>query len=104
MKPIVPFLLSLLLFACGASKNAGLQADPTEERLTGTVHIQSTCGALIEAKIGKEKVTIFPNNLDEKYQVEGMKLKFYFRNSSIPVPANCPAQARGNVEEVTPLR
>ncbi len=104
MKSILPFLAIMLLFSCGSARNAAMPTDPTEERIVGTVHIEKDCGTLINAKIGKTRVTIFPNNLDEKYHVEGMKIKFFFKNSSIPVPANCPAQARGNVEEVTPLR
>lgn len=100
MKLIIPIFLAAALFSCGTPKNNALQTDPTTERLTGTVHISEGCGTLIHAKAGKQKLVIFPNNLDEKYQVEGMKISFYFKNSSIPVPVKCVADARGNVEEV----
>lgn len=103
MKLFIPLLLAALL-SCGTAKNNEIQHDPTQDRMTGTVRIVNGCGPLIDAKAGSYKITILPNNLDEKYQVEGMKLKFFFRNSSIPVPAACKADATGNVEEVTPLR
>ena len=75
-----------------------------EERVIGIVHLSETCGALITAQVGNREVILFPNNLDDKFKREGMKLKFFFLNSSMPIPNGCTADARGDLKDVNAVR
>lgn len=94
-------LLTAFLFSCGTAKNGKVQKDPTVELLKGTVHIVENCGTLIYTKIGKNNVVIYPNDLLDEFHVDGLKIEFFYKNSSIPVPKGCTADARGNVEGVS---
>lgn len=114
MKSLVPFLFfSVILFSCGTAKKAPElvvaeekpQADViAESRIVGVVHINRSCELVIDAKIGEMDYSIIPNNLDDKFKIDGMKIKFFFKNSSMPVPEGCSANARGNVEQVNIVR
>lgn len=116
MKVVAFIFVFALLISCGTARktnqmdkvqneNPELQQDIVDtERIVGTVRLNKECGTLIYAKIGETEIIIIPENLDEKYQKEGMKIKFFFKNSSLPIPWDCIASSRGRVEEVTPLR
>ncbi len=75
-----------------------------EERVIGIVHLDEKCGIIIIAQVADRELNLLPNNLDEKFKKEGMKLKFFFLNSSMPIPNGCNAVARGDLKEVNAIR
>ncbi len=110
MKFIIVAISVLGFFSCTTPKTI-TQENPTmerdilaEERVIGIVHLNETCGALITAQVGDREVILYPNNLDEKFKKEGMKLKFFFLNSSMPIPNGCNAAARGDLKDVNAVR
>ena len=110
MKFIIVALSVLGFFSCTTTKtitqkNSTMERDIlAEERVIGIVHLNESCGALITAQVGNREVILYPNNLDEKFKKEGMKLKFFFLNSSMPIPKECNAVARGDLKDVNAIR
>jgi hypothetical protein len=106
------YLTSLLfvIFACTTSKNISHENRTSvkdilnEERVIGIVHLDEICGIIITAQVGSRQVNLLPNNLDEKFKKEGMKLKFFFLNSSMPIPKGCIGDARGDLRDVNAIR
>ena len=102
--------LLLVIFACITSKisseeNSTHEKDIlNEERVIGIVHLDENCGVIITAQVGSREVNLLPNNLDDKFKKEGMKLKFFFLNSSQEIPKGCSAAERGDLREVNAVR
>jgi hypothetical protein len=96
MKFFVLFAALFVFFACTSSKTA--------ERVTGIVHLDENCGATITTKVGSKEMNLIPNNLDEKFKKEGMKLKFFFVNYSMSVSKGCKAELRGDLKDVNAIR
>lgn len=111
MKLLICFCLLSVSMACGNMKK---QEKPStepdkvsnmdEERMVGTVRKEKEGCVLIHVKTENRDILIYPNNLDERFQVNNMRIKFFFYNSSMPSPEDCFANARGNLGDVTPLR
>jgi len=84
-----------LLFAlnsCKSQDNAQISDESTEitqERIIGTVKKSSECGFYIESIIEENKFLFMPDNLEEKFRVEGMKLKFGYKASKTKLADKC---------------
>ena len=110
MKFLYLTFLLFVIFACTTSKNINYENRTNEkdvlnkERVIGIVHLDEICGVIITAQVGSREVNLLPNNLDEKFKKEGMKLKFFFLNSSMPIPKGCIADARGDLRDVNAIR
>lgn len=119
------FLLSslFLFFACGSQKEVATNSvnetkeeveevvEETEEalnnnfRIVGTVHTTDKgCGVYIDAKMEDTSVKMYPVNLDEKYQVEGMFIRFTYALSRAMQPSECDCSKVVSLSDVTPLR
>lgn len=100
----------LVIFACTTSKISSEENSTHEkdilnaERVTGIVHLDENCGATITTKVGSKEMNLIPNNLDEKFKKEGMKLKFFFVNYSMSVSKGCKAELRGDLKDVNAIR
>ncbi len=115
------FLLSglFLFFACGSQKEvAANTVNETSEnvedasdtmndnfRIVGTVHtIDKGCGVYIDAKLEDRSVKMYPVNLDEKFSVEGMFIRFTYAPSRAMQPSGCKCDRVVSLSDVTPLR
>lgn len=74
------------------------------DHISGTVRVTDDCGAYIEVIKGDVAHSYYPVNLDSRYQVEGMRLKFAFELSKTKPPVACPNFEPITVSDVTPLR
>ena len=78
MKKYSYLLILAVLSACATPQQAesGIRS---ENRIIGIVELrQEDCGVVILANTEEKEEVFLPDNLDEKYRVEGMKLKFYY--------------------------
>ncbi|MCH2230431.1 MAG: hypothetical protein MK105_08810 [Crocinitomicaceae bacterium] len=123
------FLLSglFLFFACGSQKEVAANTvnetsenvedtaqDAVEDasdtmddnfRIVGTVHtIDKGCGVYIDAKLEDRSVKMYPVNLDEKFSVEGMFIRFTYAPSRAMQPSGCKCDRVVSLSDVTPLR
>ena len=110
---IKQLIIGAFLFGMISCSNSNKAIDPmqnpqrdilAEERVIGIVHLNEPCGIFITAQVGESQLNLIPNNLDEKFKKEGMKLKFFFLNSSMPIPKGCDAVARGDLKDVNAVR
>jgi len=96
--------------ACGLMKKEKPEvvdngSAPTEvERVIGTVRATDDCGFYIEYIKGDLARSLYPINLDAKFQVDGMRLKFAYEEAKAKAPENCPNFEPINVSDVTPVR
>ena len=78
---------------------------PSEaERVSGTVTFSEECGYSIQVVQGDVLRTYFPVNLDDKYKVDGMRVKFAFEQVNEKPPKECPDLIVISVSDFTPLR
>lgn len=104
-------LLSSLLivqFACKTPKTTETNEDPsdqiTQERIVGIVRKSNECGFYIEGTSEEKKVLYMPDNLESKFQVEGMKLKFGYKPSTTKLEKKCEDFKPVLISDVDPLR
>ncbi len=102
-----------MIASCGSSKTVAAENEPVEVtetaeaiRIVGTVHLSDTgCKLYIDARENDGTTfLLYPENLDPRFQVEGMYLKFYYAITHTELPENCKAQMSASLSEVTPLR
>lgn len=79
-------------------------APTTVKRTVGTVRSTEDCGFYIEVIVGDLAHSYSPVNLDAKFQVDGMRLKFAWEVSKTKPPKDCPNFEPVTVSDVTPLR
>lgn len=78
---------------------------PSESnRTVGTIRNTDDCGYYIEVFVGDVSHSYSPVNLDAKFQVDGMRIKFAYEVSATKPPQNCPNFEPVSVSDVTPLR
>ncbi len=79
--------------------------DTTEQnRFVGVVENATSCLVLkTEVKPGEYQL-LWPINLEEQYQVEGMKLKFTYAINRAQIPEDCTADHAVKVYEVSRMR
>lgn len=76
----------------------------TAVHISGTVRVTDDCGAYIEVIQGDVAHSFYPVNLDSRYQVDGIRLKFQYETSATKPPVACPNFEPITVSDVTPLR
>lgn len=79
-------------------------APNTEKRTLGTVRNTDDCGFYIEVFVGDLAHSYYPVNLDEKYKVDGMRLKFAWKAAKAKPPKDCPNFEPIEVSDVTAIR
>ncbi|HLP54043.1 MAG TPA: hypothetical protein VK151_03405 [Fluviicola sp.] len=97
-----------MINACGLHKEkpeVDHGSAPSESnRVVGTVRSTDDCGFYIEYIQGDVAHSLYPTNLDAKFQVDGMRLKFAYEATKAKVPENCPNFEPVTVSDLTPLR
>lgn len=102
-----------MMLSCGNSKHATIEevseviTESIEQiRIVGTVRISDTgCKVYIDAQENDGSTfKLYPENLDVRFQKEGMFLKFYYDKTATKLPENCEADISATLREVTPLR
>lgn len=104
---IIPFF-----FACESTKeiteeNTESNAESTNiEFYVGTVHIQKDNCLYVEAMIKEsdKPIKLYPVNLDEKFEVEGIKIKFEYAINRMMIPENCIADVAARFYKVSRVR
>lgn len=74
------------------------------DHISGTVRVTDDCGAYLEVIQGDVAHSYYPVNLDERFQIDGMRLKFAFEVSKTKPPVACPNFEPITISDVTPLR
>jgi len=110
-----------MMLSCGNGKNAtavneaqveieqvidGTPESGEKIRIVGTVHVsEAGCKLYIDAKENDGSLfKLYPENLDPRFQVEGMFLKFYYDKTESELPTDCDAKISATLTDVTPLR
>lgn len=106
-------LLIFSVFACGTNKKVEIldvppppQQENHFKRVVGTVVKQDVgCKLFILISHDEDEQKIVPLNLDERFQVNGMKLRFDY-TETIPATGSgeCKELKSALLEEVSPLR
>jgi len=102
------FLLVIALQACRTTKETPVTdngSSPSEvERVVGTVEKSEDCGFYITVIQGDVMRSYFPVGFEDKYKVEGMKLKFAHQPAKAKMPQACHDFIPVYISEVTPVR
>lgn len=68
----------LFLVACGTAQDASIGVR-SETRVVGIVHTNhGDCGLVIASENEGQELVFAPQNLEDKFKIDGMKLKFYY--------------------------
>lgn len=99
MKNIFLIFGIVILASCKTGENAVEDVidvtDTPEEtvidtRVLGTVHVSDTgCPVYIEAVTETGKLKMYPVNLEDKFKVEGLRLKFNYNPVKVSQPEGC---------------
>lgn len=111
MKILTFFALLLLTVQCSMHKNHEdhmvedkNSVSQIEPMMVGTVHVgHKECPLYIETKEEDMIVKMYPVNLDEKLQIDGIKIQFSYHPSKARQPENCAVDkvvALDNVSQV----
>ena len=112
MKLLVGILSMIVLFSCGTTQSIEGGEEVMDEaqvqkveRVLGVVHLNlNKCAVLIEISEGDETVYLAPTNLEDKFRVEGMKLKFDYIPTTVGQNLLCADSQPVMVEEVSVMR
>jgi hypothetical protein len=104
-------LLIIALLLAGSCKTMK-EKDPVDngseqnavKRTLGTVRKTDDCGFYIEVLIGDLAHSYYPTNLAAKFQVDGMRLKFTWKQAKAKPPKDCPNFEPVEVSDVTAVR
>lgn len=79
---------------------------PLTERVVGTLQLlgKDNCRAIIKVNNKGVVQKFVPTNLEEKYYVDGIRLKFAYVKSTDAMPKDCRGEAYISVSDVTSLR
>lgn len=110
----------LLLVACGSTQNVestsvGTTSTIEEEveqveqikphRIIGYVKLDKACGVYIDAEIEQGvKKRLYPINLDDKFKIDGVLIKFNYNFSRAAAPGGCECDYTVSVHEVSIMR
>lgn len=92
----------LLLFACKTSQP---QQETEIKKAIGYVVLnESNCGAELKIETEGQTLLLFPENLEEHFKRDGVRLRFSYHSSSEKVKHNCSNAEVIKLVEVTPIR
>ena len=92
----------LLLFACKTSQH---QQETEIKKAIGYVVLnESNCGAELKVETEDKTHLLFPENLEEHYKRDGVRLRFLYHISNKKVKYNCSNAEVIQLVEVTPIR
>jgi hypothetical protein len=97
-------LIPVLLMSCRTTKQVDNGSGTEPMRTIGTVRATEDCGYYIEVVVGDVAHSLSPVNLDARFQVDGMRLKFAYEDSKTKPPVSCPNFEPVTLDDVTPLR
>jgi hypothetical protein len=96
MKLLVLTLVFISLFSCKTTKEVvktevlPMLEESASTITLGTVRLQSKgCDLIIEIEENGVKKTFFSFGIEEKFKVEGLRLKFVYTLSRAPKPKDC---------------
>lgn len=73
---VAMYVLLFALVSCGMTKN---NKEQVSERVLGTVHLNyNNCPLLIEIEVNQKKEYFVPINLNEKFKVDQLHVKFSY--------------------------
>jgi hypothetical protein len=121
IKPIIFFAIPFLILGCGNQKETvdsdkvnNSNTEIVEEivteksenyRVIGIVVLnEGNCPIYIKAKDGDREIRMYPMNLEAKYKVDGMKLKFAYERSRGAQPEECDIDMVVSMSDVTLMR
>lgn len=95
--------------SCGTGNEMAKNSDPVameDTRLVGKVRIgeRDGCPFYLETYEDGRSLTMYPVNLDDKFKIEGVKIKFDYTPSRAMQPENCSVDKVVSLNNVTPLR
>lgn len=76
----------------------------TGTEIVGTVVYQKFCPIYILADVNNETVKLHPTNLDTRFQVDGMKIKFNYKVTKATMPSECNFKAAVEVSNVKSVK
>lgn len=111
MKTIILSLILASTFACKSSKETVQteekpMSDKTETyRTLGTVHLNSKgCPFTIDIEEDGIKKSLYPISLEDKFKVEGLRLRFVYALSRAPQPKDCKCDHVVTLTDVSAIR
>ena len=101
---IISIVLSLI--SCGTAKKNESELFATEgQRIMGIVHIaKDNCPLYISCNVESLDVNINPKNLEEKFQREGLRLKFSLTSTETAGKNDCNIDYNSDLIEVAAYR
>ena len=109
LRPALFLLVCMFaLHACHTTKEATTidnGSSPSEtNRMVGTIEESGECGFYIHVAQGEATRSYFPVNLEDKFKVAGMRVKFASKPVEVPPPQACPDLIVITVSDLTPIR
>ena len=111
MKLLVLTLVFISLFSCKTTKEVvktevlPMLEESASTITLGTVRLQSQgCDVVIEVEENGIKKTFFPFGIEEKFKVEGLRLKFVYTLSRAPQPKDCKCDHVVVLNDVSAVR
>ncbi len=88
-----------------AEETAESTEEEAVERFVGVVHTSETgCLVTIEMTAGDKTILCYPVNIEDKYKVEDMVLKFAYTESRAQQPEGCDADMVISISDVAIMR
>ena len=76
---------------------------PDNLRAIGKVFVsEGDCPLFIRTDVDGNKINVYPINLPDKYQEDGLQIDFEYRLSRAPQPAGCSVKYTVSIESVSP--
>lgn len=113
MKYLSILALALIIFSCKVGEEIVEAQDQVEDvaetvedtRVIGLVHTSPTgCPYFIEAKTDDGPLKMYPINLEDKFKVDGLRLKFNYNVVKASQPAGCDTDIAVELIEPTAYR
>ncbi len=100
-------LLGLTFNSCGNKKNDNSMTENHGMMMDGVVTMSSTdgeCALWIMCTKTSSVPGFYPINLDQQFQIDGLKIAFNYSDSRAPLPENCTTLKAVVISEVKVLK
>ena len=102
IKSVLFISIAFLLFSCGTHKELTEEATIENHQTLGEVIItDSGCIVQIVVSNDTETIKMYPANLDEQYQKNGMFIYFNYEMSRVMQPSECDVNYTVSVSNVS---